>query len=224
MNHKARTILLATTAIVTAFTLGKSVVDPQTVSTDNNYTFPESVELPQWQLSVTKPVDADLVKPPAYISGDFVAGKHYQYLQSGKYLDIEMRYLANTDGDLKSFITTQTGELSSVLKQDKDIGLYSLYTQEDKAYLSACINPRGNTTVTSDGFNRNLMTHDTRLWRIFPWLLGQADFRDKRCLWAHLSTSLNNDVGVDETYKTLEIAWRDWYQYWRSHYPDSKEI
>ena len=224
MNHKARTIVLATTAIATAFTLAKSVVDPRTVSAIDNYTFPKSVELPQWQLSISKPVDANLVKPPAYILGEFVAGKHYRYLQSGKSLDIEMRYFANTNGDLKSFITSQTGELSSVLKRDQDIGFYSVYTHEDKAYLSACINPYGNSTVTSDGFNRNLMTYDTRIGSILPWLLGQADFRDKRCLWAHLSTSFNNDVGVDETYKTLETAWRDWYQYWRSHYPNSRSI
>ncbi len=221
ITNKSRTAFLAITAVAIAVTLGKSVAHPEVASPSvKDYTFPEYVMLPQWKLLTSKPVNSHLVQPPAYISGDFIAGKHYRYLKNGKNLDIEMRYLANTNGDLKSFITSQTGDLSSGLKQDKTGGFYSLYIYESKAYLSTCINPLGHSTVTSDQFKRNIMIHNNHLQRIIPWLTGKAEFQDKRCMWAHLSTSLEGDAAVDEAYETLETTWHDWQSYWRSHYPN----
>ena len=219
MNDRSRTLLLATTAIATAFTLFTSFVRTEARSSSvKDYIFPESVTLSKWKLSFTQPVKPHLVvNPSEYITGDFIAGKHYRYRRDEKLLDIEMRYFADTNGDLKSFITSQTGKLSSVLKKS-EAGFYSLYAHEDKAYLSACINPRGISTVTSDRFNRNLMIHDTRLENILPWLLGRSEFRDKRCLWAHLSMPLDGNI-ADEDYKTLETVWFDWHHWWRSHYP-----
>ena len=224
MNNPPRTILLATTAIATAFTLVTSFVRTEAKSLQiKDYAFPESVALSQWKLFFSQPVKPHLVRSSEYISGDFIAGKHYRYHQDKKLLDIEMRYFANTNGDLKSFITSQTEELSSVLK-DSETGFYSVYTHKNKAYLSACINPHGISTVTSDRFNRNLMIHDTRLDNILPWLLGRSEFRDKRCLWAHLSMPLDRNIPSKETYKTLETVWFDWHDWWRSHYPEPYKI
>lgn len=220
MNNRPRTILLAITAIATAFTLFISFVHTEARSSSvKDYTFPESFTLSKWKLFFTQPVKPHLVvNSSEYISGDFIAGKHYRYRQDSKLLDIEMRYFANTNGDLKSFITNRTREMSSVLKKS-EAGFYSLYAHEDKAYLSACINPHGISTVTSDRFYRNLMIHDTRLENILPWLLGRSEFRDKRCLWAHLSMPLDGNIADEETYKTLETVWFDWHDGWRSHYP-----
>ena len=220
MNSKYRTLLLAVTAIATAFTLGKSIANPDTISPVNrNYTFIDPASLSQWQLADTKPLTVHQNKPKEYITGDFIAGKNYRYQKDGQSLDIEMRYFADTNGNLKDFITSQTGELSSALKEDGDRGSYSIYTHENKAYLNACINPRGKSTVTSDEFNRNLMAYDTRLSNIVPWLLSRAEFRDKRCLWTNLSMHLDNNISVDDTYNDLETAWFDWYDYWQANYP-----
>ncbi|MEM8831542.1 MAG: cyanoexosortase A system-associated protein [Cyanobacteria bacterium P01_G01_bin.19] len=222
MNDKMRTIFLVSTAIATFSVLGRSILFSEALTAKvKSYTFPSTIALPGWQLSFQQPVNPNLVKPPAYISGDFIAGTHYQYLQERKYLDIEMRYIANTNGDLKSFITSQTGELSSVLKQDLKRGFYSLYIHQDKAYLSACINPHGISTVTSDRFNRNLMIHNTHPKQIVPWLLGKSEFRNKRCLWAHLSTPVNDNFSADDAYATLEAGWHDWHDWWRANYPQS---
>ncbi|MDJ0595141.1 MAG: cyanoexosortase A system-associated protein [Pleurocapsa sp. MO_226.B13] len=223
MKNQPRTILLIATAIAVALTLGKSIIAPEVQSFQvADYTFPESLPLPQWKFSFSKPVNPNLVRSPASISGKFMAGKHYRYRQNERYLEIEMRYLVDTNGDLKSFITSQTGELSPGLRQDSEGGFYSLYADEDKAYLNACINPHGVSTVTSDQFNRNLTIHNTRIENILPWLLGQAEFRDKRCLWAHLSLPLDRDVSLDETYRRLETVWSDWYGWWRSHFPQAR--
>jgi len=220
MNSKYRTPFLAVTAIATAFTLGKSIANPGTISVVNkDYTLTDTASLSQWQLADTKPLTVHQNKPTEYITGDFITGKNYRYQKDGQTLDIEMRYFADTNGNLKDFITSQTGELSSALKEDGDRGSYSIYTHGDRAYLSACINPRGKSTVTSDEFNRNLMAYDTRLSNIVPWLLGRAEFRDKRCLWTNLSIHLDNNISVDDTYNDLETAWFDWYDYWQANYP-----
>lgn len=215
-----RTIFLVAIAIATALTLGKSIVHPKTISVlSNDYTFPESITLSQWQLLTSKPINSHSVKSPEYILGNFITGKHYRYRQNKKQLDIEMRYLSDSNGDLKSFISDRTGELSSVLKQDREGGFYTVYTYKDKAYLSACINPHGFSTITSDQFKRNLMVHNTHPKQIVPWLLGQSEFRDKRCLWAHISMPLDDRTTVDKATQTIETVWFDWYKYWRSHYP-----
>ena len=222
INDKPRTLLLATTAIATTFVLGKSIVYPEAKSSSlQNYTFPEVVTLSQWQHSFSKPAKPHLVESDAYISGNFIAGKHYRYRQNEKHVDIEMRYFSQTNGDLKSFITSQTAGLSPGLKQDNEGGFYSIYIHQHKAYLSACINSLGSSTVTSDQFQRNRMIYNTHTRQIVPWLLGQAEFRDKRCLWAHLSMPLDTETSVEETYLTLETVWFDWHDWWRSHFPDA---
>lgn len=219
MNHQSRTLLLATMAIATAFTLAASRVGlgTRTVVADD-YTFPESIALSQWQQVSSQPLKPHAVAPTAYISGDFIAGRHYRYRRDNKLLDIEMRYFTNTNGDIKNFITSQTGNLSSGLRHDER-GTYSIYIHDGKAYLSACLNSRGGSTVTSDGFNRNRLLNDARIKSVLPWLLGKAGLQDKRCLWAHLSTQQELATAVDETYLTLETVWSDWHNWWRSHYP-----
>ncbi|MEL7079352.1 MAG: cyanoexosortase A system-associated protein [Cyanobacteria bacterium J06648_1] len=216
---KPRNVLLEIMAIATTFTLGKSIANPDIASPAvANYSFPESVHLSQWQLAKSSEIHPHSPQPKAYISGDFVAGRHYRYRGNQQSLDIEMRYFANTDGNLKDFVTSQTGELSTALKQSRR-GVYSLYSYENRAYLSTCINPHGNSTITSDEFKRNLMVHDTRIDSVLPWLLGKAEFRDKRCLWAHLSMPLDRNILTQDTYSDLETAWSNWYDYWQSNYP-----
>ena len=65
------------------------------------------------------------------------------------------------------------------------------------------------------------MIHNTHPKQILPWLLGFAEFRDKRCLWTHLSMPLNSPYTKEKTYQTIETIWFDWHSWWRSHYPDA---
>ena len=76
-----------------------------------------------------------------------------------------MHYFGDTNGDLKDFIISQTGELLTVLK-NSDCRYYSIHSHNDKAYFSTCINLRRNT-LTSNEFNLNLMAYDTRLSTFF---------------------------------------------------------
>ena len=212
--NKFQTNLLITSAIAISLVLGKSLAHPTAKTLKiASFIFPKSVPLSQWQLSKSGAVSPYLVRPPAYISGNFIAGKHYRYRRNNQFIDIEMRYLSETNGDLKGFITQQTGELLPVLRNSKS-GFYSLYEHQGKAYLSACINPRGGSTVTSDRFNRNRQS-DIRLNKVIPWFLGESRLVDRRCLWAHLSMPLDRDRRAEETYRTLENIWFDWHNWWQ---------
>lgn len=217
--NKFRSAIVFSTAIASIVVLGKSLAYPVVQSSSvSKFAFPKSIPLSRSQFVSSDAVNPYLVRPPAYIAGDFIAGKRYRYLYGEKYLDIEMRYLNNTNGDLKSFINSQTGKLLPTLK-DSDRGFYSIYSDENKAYLSACINSRGGSTVTNDQFNRDRLIYDVRLNRILPWLLGQAELKDRRCLWAHLSIPLESKAFQEKTYQTLKIAWFDWYDWWQSNFP-----
>ena len=212
-----QTILLGITTVAVTFTLGKSIINPEVTSARfTDYKFPESIALSQWESSSSKPVESYLTPS---ISGKFISGKHYRYRQNEKSLEIEMRYIVDTNGDLKTFITNRTGELSPGLRSDGADGFYSVYVDGDKVNLSACINPSGGSTVTDDGFRRNRMLYDNHLKQIVPWLLGKRELRDKRCLWTHLSMALDRDVSIEENYRVLETVWFDWYDLWKSHYP-----
>ncbi len=109
-----------------------------------------------------------------------------------------MRYMVKTHGNVKSFIEKyyslplSSGQPTLVLRQQANTGFYNLFTYQQRAYLSTCINSRGGSTVTAPQFRRNRLIYDMRLGRLFPWLVGQGTIRDRRCLWAHLSVPLKN--------------------------------
>lgn len=213
-----RVPLLAATLGGVLLILGKSVFDP-TVGSPSSFAFSPAVPLPGWQLLASSPLAAKTVNQP-----DLLAGRRYQYIQSGLLLDIEMRYLVSTDGDVKTFVQGYTSppsssnNLAQILRQREQAGLYSLFVHQKRAYLSTCINPRGGSTVTHEQFMQNRSTYDMRFSRLLPWLLGQEDLRDLRCLWAHLSIPLNR-ASPEHAYQVLENAWFSWYQWWSPRFP-----
>ena len=219
--HKSRTALLAAISIGIVFVAHKFLFDPVAQTPHiADFTFPEVVPLSPLQLLASDSVNPYLVKPPAYISGEFVSGKRYRYLHNDRVaIDIEMRYLTNTNGDLKSFIDNPAGTLLPTLQYHRRRGLYSLFARQGKAYLSACINPRGGSTVTDNQFNRNRTIYDVSIEGIVLWLLGHAELQDRRCLWAHLSVPLNDNFSIELAYQTLETVWFSWYDWWSVRFP-----
>ena len=207
--------------IASLLALVGAIARPQTPFPQvRRYVFPKTVPLPHWQLVTTHRVNNEMVQSPAYISGTFLSGKHYRYQQGQASLEIAMRYFANTDGDLKSFIKSQTGDLSSVLRQHSGIGTYSLFSDNQRTYLSACIGPKGGSTVTADRFKRDRTLYDIRPQQFIRWLQGQANLTDKRCLWAHLSLPLKHYPSQTAATEAIETAWFSWYRWWRAKFPD----
>ena len=212
---------LAITFISTLLIFGKSVTG-RNIGRHSPLTFPSTVPLPGWQfLGISS-----LVKKPEqqYESYFYSVGQHYRYAHNHLPLDIEMRYIVNTDGDISNFVQEYTSvplsskKIFQVLRQHPEAGFYSLFTYQNKAYLSSCINSRGGSTVTHNQFIHNQITYDLQFYRLVPWLLSQRTLRDRRCLWTNLSIPLNHS-SPEYAYRTLENAWFNWQEWWRPRFP-----
>ncbi len=208
--------LLALTFGSSILVLGKVILLPHLdKSKETAFVFPEKVPLPQWQLSATIALEQPTVEHP-----ELIAHQHYRFIENDLTLDIEMRYLHNLyNADVNSLIHSYTNRPSSaIVRQREGVGYYGLGVDKKRAYLSACINPRGGSTFTHIQFRRNRYLEDVRLERLVPVLQNQELLLDKRCLWAHFSVPLQNS-STDAAYQILEKAWFSWYQWWRPRFP-----
>ena len=198
--------LLVLTKVTLYSTASRYAVSP--------FTFFPTVPLPGWQLLSSTP----LATQKEHL--EYLSGRSYQYTHASVPLAIEMRYLNNTSGEVKDLVESYTSvPTSGKLRHQKGIGFYSVFTYQQKAYLSSCINPRGGSTVTQRQFNQNRHTYDVQINRLLPWLLGQEKLEDKRCLWTQLSIPVKNSSS--EAFRVLESAWFDWYQWWYPRFPKS---
>jgi len=222
--NKLRIVLLILTFANIVLVLGRSILDPTIGKrTVTPFVFPPVVPLPQWQLVTSQPLKNEIVERPPFTKV-VLSGRQYHYLQNGLNLDIEMRYEVGTEGNVKHLIKEKTAiQLSLahpllVLRQQQGIGSYGLFVYQKRAYLDACINSRGGSTFTEEQFRANRIQYDVQFNRLLPWLLGQQELRDQRCLWTHLSIPLNQS-SPESSYHILENAWFSWYKWWLPHFP-----
>ncbi len=219
-----RQILIAIAFAGIFFTLGRFGLD----STAGNrsvaaFAFPAVVPLSGWQLLESGPVAKSIPSRSDSFEA-LLASRKYHYRQKNQQLVIETHYVAGTLGDLKNYlqdygsIKLGDAQLLQNLRQEEGVGFYSLFTYQGRSHLSACINPRGGSTVTSAQFFANRRTYDLRLQRLVPWLLGQESLRDRRCLWQHLSIPLSHG-SAEATYPILEQTWLASYQWWSRRFP-----
>lgn len=215
---RSRLPLLIGTFIAVCFTLGQSLLNPYLGG--KFPTLPSNPVLPQWHLVAETTLPQ---KPVDYLQ--YVTGKRYTYQSRNRLLNIEVHYLANTDGNVSALLRDFMPPLLAaaatappILRQQLKGGFYSLAIDGKQAYLSACINPRGSSTVTREQFAQNRKTYDLKLERLIPWLLGQADLRDWRCLLTQLSIATDSST-PEATYSVLETAWFDWQQWWSDRFP-----
>lgn len=220
-QHRQMLILFTFAGVF--FTLAKFSLDPNAGNRPvRPFAFTEVVPLPGWQLLESRPLVEPVGSLPSSKWESVLASQKYYYKQNNQQMEIEMRYVVGTLGDLYGYFTN----LSSMqlqanllhLRQQEGVGFYSVFVYQGRSHLSACINPRGSSTVTSTQFASNRRTYDLQLRHLVPWLLGKESLQDRRCLWVHLSTPLNQ-VSAETTYSVLEKAWWSWYQWWSRHFP-----
>lgn len=221
---KLRILLLATTCGGALFVLGKSIF--HSVRGVPTFVLPVTVPLPAWQPLTSSPLVDKTTE-----DSNFLSGRHYRYIQNGVPLDIEMhylvnlvnietRYLVNTNGDIPAIIKNYSSPSSSrpslIIRQRKGIGFYSLFSERGRAHLSACINTYGVSTATSEQFWQSPSTYDLLSNHLLPWLSVQENLRlgDGRCLWANLSVPLTSS-SPEEAYLSLEKTWVPWHKWWR---------
>ncbi len=197
--------------------LGKSFLYPtSTQATATPFTFPENIPLASWQ-----PLES--VSLEENKEANLISGRLYPYEQNNRLLEIEMRYIIKTRGNVQRMEEQYRHQKISAdpltIHHQEGIGFYGLTATPDRAYLSSCINPYGGSTVTAEQFRDNRNTYDLRVSRLVPWLLGQQELRDFRCLWTLMSIPLE-DTTAEQAYPILENAWVSWYAWWQPRFPD----
>jgi cyanosortase A-associated protein len=186
------------------------------------FVFPTEVPLPEWQFEGS----TDLALPnKAVLQKRLIASRSYTYKQGKLPLSIEMRYTKDTSGNVLGFIGNFTAVSPSAIapsrrieRYRKGVGYYVLLNDQNRAYLTSCINPRGESTVTLPQFQRNRYYGDIQADRLILWLFKPITLRDFRCLWVHASVPAE-DRSLNTAYATLESAWFAWQPWWQKRFP-----
>ncbi|PZO40612.1 MAG: cyanoexosortase A system-associated protein [Pseudanabaena frigida] len=226
-SHKLRFGLLAILIGSSLLILGRSLVDIS-LGKPTPFIFPSQIELAQ---TSTKPSEAteleDLVDTNDFFGKPkYLSGKSYKYLLDDmSVVEIYIRYAVGTEGDIFLLLKGLTNieisedELYQKTARKDAIGYYAIFNYQNRAYLTACINPRGISTVTKEQFDDNASDRAMDRDVVIAWLLGQKDLRDRRCLWTLMSTPLRSESDRDATDRKLEKIWISWYEWWQPRFP-----
>lgn len=214
-SKQLRMPLLVITNAFVILVLGKIVLAPSSLK---DTLFPPTVPLPKWQL-----IESIETKP---ISGKpwILPERHYRYTQNQLLLDIYMRYVDPSNGDVKQLIDKHTSIQFSAAQptlsilQKAGVGFYGVYVYQERAYLDACVNALGGSTFTAEQFSSNRKRHELQFNRLLAFLLTDTRLREGRCFWSHLSIPLN-DASTEAAYHNLETIWFYWYKLWSSRLP-----
>lgn len=187
------------------------------------YEFPEEVTLDGADFRESEPLNP--VEKPEYEGSSYISGHHYQYRDRDQPVDIEVRYVIDTFGGVDKFTrehphfaeSERTTEIIAQIKLVSETGHYALIPHEDRMYISACINPRGNTTGTTEQYATNQVLYDTVLERVGSWMFGRDRWRDDRCLWTIMYSPIGDDP--EQTTEQLEAHWEDWAEHWQANFP-----
>lgn len=218
--HPVRLSLLALTFTGAALVAAKAIVTPKTSNSPVvNYAPPETVPLPNWQQSP----DTALIKAE---SGEAV-GRRYEYRQPNlPPLTIETRREVgegNVSRYLFVFSPVREGNVKMQSRYRAGVGHYGVLTHKNSAYLTACVNPRGESSVSERQFMQNRYQHDLSPGRILPWVLGQQPLFDQRCLWTLMSMPLDPKLSPvtasEAAFQTMESAWVPWHEWWQKNFP-----
>lgn len=213
----ARISLLVVTFIVVLLVVVKSTFYPSAgVPSITTFELPETVPVTDWQIKKSTPLK---ISDPSQIK----VGRKYEYQKNNLALEIEMRYVVGTIGDVAGLAKGNTVLKSSPgkleLANTEKVGFHGILQHQNRLYLSSCINPSGDATVTTGQFRYNRNTSDWNFNRILFWLLGRGNIQDQRCLWTQMSVPLDRTTPQDAK-KILENAWVSWYRWWQPRFPE----
>jgi cyanosortase A-associated protein len=232
--QKGRWVIVIALTGINLLLLFRSALDPL-VGKPIPFKFPQNIDLASAKLVKQEAFeDAPSTRMAAQVRAN-TAHRYVYQLKAGANppqdeVTIDVRYLVRTSGNVP-ILTMDYGKIK--LKEDdfqKDIrsipklGYYTFFSTNERAYLSACINPRGITTVTSEHFDENLSAFAFKPEVLSAWLLGQTDIKDRRCLWTQISTPIDpataqDQASLERTHENLKAVWLDWQQWWQDKFP-----
>lgn len=143
------------------------------------------LNLTGWQLQKGDHLQASDVG--AIVKGEFESGTRQFFQQQSQTLMVSRAIILNSEGDLKSFIKSNSPDLSSTLYFDPKIGHYSQFFQGDRLTMTACLSAQGYATVTADQFKVTQIKNTLSLEQIGGWLLNRHTLVPQTCHWRSLS-------------------------------------
>lgn len=188
--------------------------------------FPNQLTLSKWKTANSVPLlykETEENDPENNSNfNQITSGKQYKYRQQGTEVTVELRLIEGTLGSVKNFVKNYTSLEEEVAEEafqkgktrsQPELGRYRLFTDKTHAYLSTCLSPQGESTVSQNNFirkmNRNIVDE-----HLLSKILGQRSFRERRCLWVHLSTPLA-EQSPEKSYRVLESVFQQGYSKWQ---------
>jgi cyanosortase A-associated protein len=95
---------------------------------------------------------------------------------------------------------------------------YDLFHHQQKAYLSACIEPTGFSAVNLAQMRQRQLAQRRNPLKLVTWLFSPAPLMDERCVWTQLSIPFTGS-DPQPSYKVLGQFWAGWFPWWQQNYP-----
>ena len=232
LNIKWRSYFLAITVIyinlMAAYAFLKSDASNRSIA---DFQFPQKIKLTSDKVFVDPNIETTFnsrsnissSEPEIELKDKIIAAhQKYRYTSRKLPIDLEMNYLVDTQGEVKSYLQQYTPLSQKVIvgaqqKYIKGVGYHTLLTTSDRIYLNSCISPRSLSNVTQKQFSEYRYQNDLKLYLFWGWLQGKTSIRDRRCLWVNLSTPRTPELQT--AYKVLETTWQELYNWWLPNYP-----
>lgn len=227
MKPSVRHLMLGGICIGMGLTLGKLLIDPTT--NQRQYAaiaLPETLSLPEVQFVESQPIPVSAAEKPEY--DQLLSGQKYRYRYQGKPLQLELRDVVNTGGDIDKLIREHLdwkNDPPDFQDIQTPIGFYRRFTQQGNAYLTGCLSPTGQSFVTTAQFRSQLPQQLWQADRLLGWAIGRNSLVEKRCLWVQISVPVQSElvangaqdkaIGPDE-YADPALAEQLLDQQWRS--------
>jgi cyanosortase A-associated protein len=218
MTSHSRSVFLKVIALGVVFTIIYVAVRPTSSSpSDLRVSLPNHLSLPGWEAQNVQAIE------PSRSNSKYnriLAGQRYLYRQGDRSLQIAVRDIVETEGDIGQFIADAYEPLVKMPLSFEDRqsskGFYRLFTQQNQAYLQSCLNLNGYTTVTPTQFRQNAYVQVLQPQQWFGWLVSKRPLLERRCLWIQISTPVvERNVNLAQT--TLEQTWKTLVSSWRSY-------
>ncbi|MBD2177824.1 cyanoexosortase A system-associated protein [Pseudanabaena sp. FACHB-1998] len=222
---KTKNISLVTVLIATCTAIGIYLFIPSS-KLRAKYQLPPQISLSEWKFQSSNPLDK------LYVNRAISSQRYIYKSTNEEVLQIDLLYI-NGIVKVPQYLLDlglNSSKNRLVNRYAQETGHYVLFSDQKRAYLSSCINPRGGSTITEDQFMQNRNTYDINPERIISYLLGTTDLRDTRCLFTIMSISLedNNESNnldaqkansLDKSYQKLEKTWINWHKDWQKNFP-----
>jgi cyanosortase A-associated protein len=173
------------------------------------FPYPEQITLPSWQFKTSEKAIVD-GQPP---------GQRYTVQKDDLTAQISAFNQPYSDGNISRLLVAYTDAKPATVYihplEHPKTGYFGAFVFENQAYISACLNPNGLSTVTEQQFVSNQYRYNLKL---LGWLAGQQDLTDSSCLWTLISAPIAPNSTPDEIaqiFQQLETLWVEWYGWWQ---------